>query len=104
MSERPLTIAVGNYGLTRALKAAPAGSGPSQLQLVEVEPITKAMRRMVRSLDFDICEMAFTTFLCARDLGVPITAIPVFLTRNFHHWASFVSAGSTIASPKDLEG
>jgi 4,5-dihydroxyphthalate decarboxylase len=59
---------------------------------------------MVRSLEFDICEMAFTTYLCARDLGVPVTAIPVFLTRNFHHWAAFVGGGSAIVSPRELEG
>lgn len=35
------------------------------------------MRRMVRALEFDICEMAFTTYLCAKAYGKPITAIPV---------------------------
>jgi 4,5-dihydroxyphthalate decarboxylase len=103
MSERPLTIAIGNYGLTRPLKEATPDALPLQLEFVEIEPVTKAMRRMVRSLDLDICEMAFTTYLCARDLGVPITAIPVFLTRNFHHWAAFAGASSGINSPKDLE-
>lgn len=104
MSERALTIAIGTYGLTRPLKEAAPGAGPLRLQFVEIEPITKAMRRMVRTLDFDICEMAFTTYLCARDLGVPITAIPVFLTRNFHHWAAFAGVDSGVTSPKDLEG
>ena len=47
------------------------------------------MRRMCRGLEFDICEMAFTTYVCARACGKPFTAIPVFVTRNFHHWAIF---------------
>jgi 4,5-dihydroxyphthalate decarboxylase len=99
-----LTIAIGNYGLTRALKDGSVASDRLALDFVELAPITKAMRRMVRSLDLDICEMAFTTYLCAKALGKPITAIPVFLTRNFHHWAAFHHAEAGIRSPKDLEG
>jgi 4,5-dihydroxyphthalate decarboxylase len=59
---------------------------------------------MVRDLEFDICEMAFTTYLCAKAYGRPITAIPVFITRNFHHRACFCRAGSGINEPRDLEG
>jgi NMT1/THI5 like protein len=100
---QPLTIALGNYGLTRPLKES-AVKARLPLDYVTVEPITAAMRRMVRGLDFDICEMAFTTYLCAKALGKPITALPVFLTRNFHHWAAFCHAESGVKSPKDLEG
>jgi len=99
----PLTIAVGNYGLTRALKDGSVAAERLPLDLVEIAPITKAMRRMVRSLDLDICEMAFTTYLCAKALGQPLTAIPVFLTRNFHHWAAFHHVAAGIRSPRDLE-
>jgi 4,5-dihydroxyphthalate decarboxylase len=48
--------------------------------------------------------MAFTTYLCARAAGLPFTAIPVFVTRNFHHWAVFINTKSGIKGPKDLEG
>jgi 4,5-dihydroxyphthalate decarboxylase len=48
--------------------------------------------------------MAFTTYLCAKAYGRPITAIPVFITRNFHHWASFYKVQSGIRIPQDLEG
>ena len=41
------------------------------LQHIEVSPITAAMRRMVRGLEFDVCEMAFTTYLCAKAAGIP---------------------------------
>jgi 4,5-dihydroxyphthalate decarboxylase len=59
---------------------------------------------MVRELEFDICEMAVTTYLCAKALGKPFTAIPVFVTRNFHHWAIWYNVKSGIKTPKDLEG
>jgi len=102
---QPLRIATGNYGLTLPLKRGEVSTGRLPLEFVEVEAITtNGMRPMVRTLAFDICEMAFTTYLCARAAGKPLTAIPVFLTRNFHHRAAFINAKSGIKSPKDLEG
>ena len=101
---QPLTIAIGTYGLTKPLKDAEVRPERIALDFKAVEPITSAMRRMVRGLEFDVCEMAFTTYLCAKALGKPITAIPVFVTRNFHHWAAFYNVKSGIRTPKDLEG
>ncbi len=101
-----LTFALGNYGVTKPIKESggPAGKSLGNPRFIEVKPIIAAMRRMCRELEFDICEMAFTTYLCARAVGKPFTAIPVFVTRNFHHWAIFINANSGIKEPKDLEG
>jgi 4,5-dihydroxyphthalate decarboxylase len=101
---RPLTIATGNNGVTRALKDGSVSTGRLKLEHIAVESAVAGMRRMVRDLEFDICEMAFTTYLCAKAYGRPITAIPVFVTRNFHHWANFYNVHSGIKEPKDLEG
>jgi 4,5-dihydroxyphthalate decarboxylase len=101
---QPLTIALGDYGITKPIKKAGADLGRLNLRFVEVEQIVPMMRRMCRGLEFDICEMAFTTYLCARAAGLPFTAIPVFVTRNFHHWAVFVNTKSGVRTPKDLEG
>ncbi len=62
----PLTIAIGNYGLTKPLKDGSIRSPELNLEYIQVDPIVAAMRRMVRGLEFDICEMAFTTYLCAK--------------------------------------
>src|SRR5262247_4482409 len=70
----------------------------------EVDPLIAAFRRMVRGNEFDICEMAITTYICARAHGKPMTAVPVFLVRAFHHGAILVNAKAGIAKPKDLEG
>ena len=78
--------------------------GGSTSNFVEVDQIVPMMRRMCRGLEFDICEMAFTTYVCARAAGLPFTAIPLFVTRNFHHWAIFYNEKSGIRTPKDLEG
>jgi len=99
-----LRIVTGTYGLTRALKENPDARGGLDLEFVEFDSIPAAMRRQVRNLEFDVCEMALTTYLCARAVGKPITAIPVFVTRNFHHWAAFRHIDTGIRVPKDLEG
>jgi ABC-type nitrate/sulfonate/bicarbonate transport system substrate-binding protein len=101
---RALTVALATSGLTKPLKQGRVAAARAKLDFVPVERIVPLMRRMVRGLDFDICEMAFTTYLCARAAGKPITAIPVFVTRNFHHWAAFHGVKSGIVSPRDLEG
>lgn len=99
-----LKTALGNYGLTKPLKEGQVAPKRFTPQYVEVKEIVPEMRRMCRALEYDICEMAFTTYLCARAAGLPFTAVPVFVTRNFHHWAISINTKSGIRTPKDLEG
>ena len=70
----------------------------------ELPNLVAGFRRMVRGLEFDVSEMALTTYLVARAHGVAFTALPVFLVRGFHHGAVQVLAGSDVRTPKDLEG
>jgi 4,5-dihydroxyphthalate decarboxylase len=70
----------------------------------DVPAMIRAFRRMVRNLDFDVSEMAMTTYLCARAHGKPFTAIPVFPMRAFHHGAIVHNTNAGIRMPKDLEG
>jgi 4,5-dihydroxyphthalate decarboxylase len=104
MAVNSLSIAVGDSGITRPLKEGTVAPGRLKLNYVQVDPIIAVFRRMVRGLEFDVCEMALTTYICARAYGKPLTAIPVFLTRNFHHWAIFYNVNSGIKGTKDLEG
>ena len=66
--------------------------------------LVKGFRRMVRALEFDVSEMALTTYLTAREHGVAFTALPIFLVRGFHHGAIRYNTRSGIRDPKDLEG
>ena len=66
--------------------------------------IINAFRRMVRGLEFDISEMAITTYICARPMGSASPRFPIFLMRAFHHGAILHNINSGIRSPKDLEG
>lgn len=70
----------------------------------DVPILIQAFRRMVRGLEFDICEMAITTYICAKAHGKRFTAIPVFPARVFHHGAILYNTKAGIRSPKDLEG
>lgn len=70
----------------------------------EVPVLVHAFRRMVRTLEFDVCEMALTTYLCAREHGVRFTGLPIFLKRAFHHGAILRDRRLGPDDPKDLEG
>jgi 4,5-dihydroxyphthalate decarboxylase len=91
-------------GNNQALKDGSVKPRTFEFDFVEVDPLIAAFRRMVRGAEFDICEMAITTYICARAHGKPMTAVPVFLIRAFHHGAILVNTNSGIRSPKDLEG
>jgi 4,5-dihydroxyphthalate decarboxylase len=92
------------YPHTQALKDGTVVPRTFTFAFEEVQPIIKAFRRMVRGLEFDISEMAITTYLTARAHGKKFTAIPVFPMRAFHHGAILYNTRSDIRSPKDLEG
>jgi 4,5-dihydroxyphthalate decarboxylase len=105
MADQPnLKIAIGTYGHTRALKWGDVRIEGIDPAFVEVAPIIGAFRRMVRDVEFDICEMAPTTYMIARALGAPYIALPVFLMRRFHHGGFVVRPDAGIRVPKDLEG
>ncbi len=70
----------------------------------EIPVLVDGFRRMVRGNEFDVCEMAITTYICAKAHGKPMTAVPIFLVRAFHHGAILVNTKAGIAKPKDLEG
>jgi hypothetical protein len=74
-----------------------------KLDFVDVQPAIAAYRRMVRDIEFDMCELAPTTYYIARAYGAPFKALPIFLTRQFHHQGLVVRADSGIRTPKDLE-
>ena len=105
MTEKlPLTIVVNTAGHTAAVKSGSAPIEGVEAKIVEVTPIVQAFRRMVRNVEFDVCELAPTTYMMARALGAPYIALPIFVMRRFHHGGFVVQPGSGIAKPKDLEG
>ena len=91
-------------GSNRALKEGTVTPRGLWLDFEDVPVLVKGFRRMVRSLEFDVSEMALTTYLTAREHGVAFTALPIFLVRGFHHGAVLYDTRSEVRGPKDLEG
>jgi 4,5-dihydroxyphthalate decarboxylase len=104
MSGPKLTTVTRTQGNNQALKDGTVKPRGFEFDFVEVDPLIAAFRRMVRASEFDICEMAITTYICARSFGKPMTAVPIFLIRAFHHGAILANTKSGIRTPKDLEG
>jgi 4,5-dihydroxyphthalate decarboxylase len=104
--ESPLTLktVTRTQGATVALKDGTVKPDGFAFDFEEVPVLVKAFRRMARELDFDVCEMAFTTYLCAKAHGVRFSALPAFLVRGFHHGAIMYNTTLGIRHPKDLEG
>lgn len=99
-----LRTVVRSQGNNAALKDGSVRPDGFTFAFEEVPVLIHAFRRMVRGLEWDVCEMAFATYLCAREHGVRFTAIPTFLMRGFHHGTVVHNPAAGLVIPKDLEG
>jgi 4,5-dihydroxyphthalate decarboxylase len=99
-----LTIAVAEYPHTAAIRNGSIPIEGVDAEIVTVKPQIGAFRRMVRQVEFDVCELAPTTYIIARAYGAPFVALPIFVLRRFHHSGLLVRPDSGILVPKDLEG
>jgi 4,5-dihydroxyphthalate decarboxylase len=98
-----LTIACGDYDRTHPLidgSVKPEGIELNWLVLPHFEIWT----RMLNHYDFDVSEISLSSYIIARTLGRPLTAIPVFPARAFRHSYVFINTKSGIREPKDLMG
>jgi len=104
MDPLELSLVTRPQGANAALLKGEVSVPGVRLHHVDMPVLVRGFRRMVRSLDFDVCEMALTTYLCAREHGVRFTALPIFLVRGLHHGAAVRAADRTIKLPADLRG
>ncbi len=102
MSTLELKTVIRTQGNNRALKDRAIAPSTCRLEFQDVPVLTDAFRRMVRGLEFDVCEMALSTYVCARAHGKRFTALPVFLVRAFHHNAIVCGRDTGIDVPAEL--
>jgi 4,5-dihydroxyphthalate decarboxylase len=100
----PLTLACGDYDIVRPLL-----EGKVQVDGIDFTILTKmdsATRhwRFLRNGDFDVAELSGSSYLAARDNGLPYAALPVFLHRRFRHGFIFINTNKGISKPTDLIG
>ena len=99
-----LKIAVAEHPHTSKIRSGEIAIKGVDAEIVTVKPQVGAFRRMVRELEFDVCEIAPTTYIIARAYGKKFKALPIFVVRRFHHAGLLVRPDAGIATPKDLEG
>ena len=104
MAAPKLKTVTRTQGNNQALKDGSVKPVGFEFDFEEVPVLIDAFRRMVRENAYDVCEMALTTYACARQHGKKFTALPIFLVRAFHHGAIVVNTDLGIKTPKDLEG
>lgn len=100
----PLKIAIAEHPHTSAIRNGSIPIDGVDAEFVTVKPQIGAFRRMVRDVEFDVCELAPTTYIIARAYGAPFVALPIFVVRRFHHGGMLVRPDAGIVHPKDLEG
>ena len=99
-----LDFAIGEYPHTAEILNGSIPIEGVEPNFIKVVPQIGAYRRMVRQLEFDVCDIAPTTYIIARALGAPFIALPIFLMRRFHHGGLLVRSDAGVKHPKDLEG
>ena len=99
-----LKIAVAEHPHTAAVRNGSIPIEGVDAEFITVQPQIAAFRRMVRQVEFDVCELAPTTYIIARAYGAPFVALPIFVQRRFHHAGLLVRPDAGIKTPKDLEG
>jgi len=103
MSQLQISIAMGDYDRNRALfdgRVQIDGCDPIYMLLSPEEMFFRAMR----SRDFDITELSFSSYLVKHAQGdCPYIAVPVFLSRAFRHTSIYVRK-DRIRTPQDLKG
>jgi 4,5-dihydroxyphthalate decarboxylase len=99
-----LTLACGDYEITRPLKDGTVRPDGIDLKVVTAMDSPTRHWRFLRNREFDIAEVSSSSYIAARDNGLPFRAIPVFPHRRFRHGFVFINTAKGIAKPTDLIG
>jgi 4,5-dihydroxyphthalate decarboxylase len=102
----PLTlrVAIGDYPHTLPLKQGKVVSSLLQLDFVEVKPLHKAFKAMVRDEAFDVSELALATFLQARAYNKDFALQPLAMLGRFQHHCMLYNSERGVLTPSDLAG
>lgn len=104
MKRLQLTLACGDYEITRALKEGFVQPDGIELNLLTASDSTTRHWRFLRNREFDVAEVSASSYIIGHDRNLPFCAIPVFLHRRFRHGFIFINTTKGIKSPKDLIG
>jgi 4,5-dihydroxyphthalate decarboxylase len=89
---------LGDYPCTAAFKKR------APLAFEDVRPPSAAFKRVVRGLEFDVAELAITTFLMAKAAGKPYRLLPAVVLARMQHSRLVRNAERGPLAPRDLPG
>jgi 4,5-dihydroxyphthalate decarboxylase len=95
---------LGDYPCTAALKKGEIRSDRVRLEFEDVRPPSAGFKRVVRGLEFDVAELAITTFLMAKAAGKPYRLLPAVVLARMQHGRLVRDAGRGPLAPRDLPG
>ena len=104
MAQSTIKALLGDYPVTRALRAGEVRSPDLTFDFAEAKPPSSAFKRVVRSLEFDVAELALATFLIARAHGKPLTLLPAVVLARFQHPYLVCNTERRPLSPGELHG
>ena len=99
-----LTLACGDYEIMRPLKEGTVRPDGIDLKVVTHMDSPTRHWRFLRNREFDMAEVSSSSYVAARDNGLPFRAIPVFPHRRFRHGFYYVNTSKGITKPADLKG
>ncbi|MEX0638748.1 MAG: phosphate ABC transporter substrate-binding protein [Burkholderiales bacterium] len=88
---------LGDYACTALFKQR------APLAFEDIRPTSAGFKRVVRGLEFDVAELAITTFLMAKAAGKPYRLLPAVVLARMQH-PRLVCDVRRAVTPRDLEG
>jgi len=95
---------LGDYPCTAALKKGEIRSDRVRLEFEDVRPPSAGFKRVVRGLEFDVAELAITTFLMAKAAGKPYRLLPAVVLARMQHPRLVRNTERGPLAPRDLPG
>jgi 4,5-dihydroxyphthalate decarboxylase len=99
-----LPALLGDYPVTAALRRGAVASDRVALDFADVTPPSKAFKRTVRELAFEVSELAIMTFLQARAFGKPLVLLPAVVMQRPQHPFLVYNRARGALGPRDLAG
>jgi 4,5-dihydroxyphthalate decarboxylase len=99
-----LKTLLGDYPTTHALRAGELTSATVAFDFADVPQVANAFKRTVRNLEFDVSELAITTYLMAKAHGKPYVLLPAVVLGRFQHPFIVYNSARGELRPGDLNG
>jgi 4,5-dihydroxyphthalate decarboxylase len=99
-----LKTLLGDYPTTRALRSGKLASSRVAFDFADVPQVASAFKRTVRNLEFDVSELAITTYLMAKAHGKPYVLLPAVVLGRFQHPFLVYNSARGELRPRDLNG